>query len=272
MADDADEAARLGLPLAKINGDPLTIYYFEAAAARLAPEERLALSSETGKERFLHELVTERLQAEEAVRRGYDKHAAVQALLKKKLASMMEIVIGYPVREMVPSEDELRHYFEAHPSEFQTPEMMRARHMVFKDRKKAREVLQMLLVKKPSEERFLGGGKKGLDMGFFPRPEARTKGDLKTVPALAKAAFTLEKDGDIYPELISSRHGYHILMRTGHREAEHKTFEEVRQRGLVSAYKAALRDQKVEEGIEALKKRYPVVIHEEVLEEVRFDP
>ena len=133
LADDAEEAAeageaaRLRLPLAQINGKPITIYYFEAAAARLERPERHALASPSGKEAFLNELITTRLQAEEAIRRGYDRHETVQALLRKKLASMMEIVIRSPVDGLEPSEDELRLYYEQHLDEFQRPEMMRAR-------------------------------------------------------------------------------------------------------------------------------------------------
>ena len=272
LANDDTEAARLGLPVADINGKPMTIYYFEAAAKRLSRAERAALTSEAGKLAFLNELIADRVQADEAVRRGYNRHETVQVLLKKKLATMMKIVIELPVEEMVPSEEELRQYYNQHLDDYHRPAWCRASHMVFEDEKEAKRVLHMLLTRKPSEEGFRGVGKQVLDMGYFRRPEEQQTGDAKTLPQLAEAAFALEEDGEIYPELIHSEQGYHILMRKGYRPAIVISFERANGRGFEIKFKRALKRQKLKEAIESLKKKYPVVIHEKALMEVVIDP
>jgi parvulin-like peptidyl-prolyl isomerase len=265
LADDSAEIARRALPLVKIDGKPLTIFFFEEAAKRRNPA---ALASEAARAEFLDELIDEILLADEATRRGYDRHEEVQTLYKKTLASIMRIVIETPIDAVEPSEQELREYYDSHLDKYHRPAWVRAKHRVFEDEQAARRVLRELLENKPTE----ANGDEWLDTGYFRRPKDGEKGDADVLPQLAEAAFTLKKDGEVFSSLIRSAKGLHILMRTDYRPAIIISFEKAKRRGLADDYRRTLKRQTFEDTLELLKKRYPVEIDEAALMEVVIVP
>jgi peptidyl-prolyl cis-trans isomerase C len=117
----------------------------------------------------------------------------------------------------VPSAEECRRYYEAHPEQFTRGERVSARHILFQVtprvsvpalRARAESVLAEL---RRDPGRF----------GFFAReysncPSAQHGGDLgelsrgATVPEIETALFNGAYVG-IYPQLVKSRFGFHIL-------------------------------------------------------------
>jgi peptidyl-prolyl cis-trans isomerase C len=81
---------------------------------------------------------------------------------------------------------------------------------------------------------------------------------------VAKAAFTLKEVGDIYPELVKTEAGYHIIKLTGKRKELARTLDQARRpiqhrlwrerrEAAVEAFVKSLRDKaKVEENWAAL--------------------
>lgn len=96
------------------------------------------------------------------------------------------------------------------------------------------------LAKKYSED---GSAQSGGDLGFF--------GKGKMVPEFEKAAFSLNK-GEIYPEVVETQFGYHIIKKTDEQE---KTFDEVK-----DSLKQQLVLEKQNALIEKLTKEYNVEI------------
>lgn len=96
------------------------------------------------------------------------------------------------------------------------------------------------LAKKYSED---GSAQTGGDLGFF--------GKGKMVPEFEKAAFSLNK-GEIYPEVVETQFGYHIIKKTDEQE---KTFDEVK-----DSLKQQLVLEKQNALIEKLTKEYNVEI------------
>ncbi len=96
------------------------------------------------------------------------------------------------------------------------------------------------LAKKYSEDTSsqLGG-----DLGFF--------GKGKMVPEFEKAAFSLNK-GQIYPKVVKTQFGYHIIKKTDEKE---KTFDEVK-----DSLKEQLVLEKQNKLIEKLSKEYNVEV------------
>ena len=123
-------------------------------------------------------------------------------------------------REVVtpsPTEEECRRYYDAHPREFESGDLVHARHILFQVtpsvripelRARAEQTLNELL-REP--ERFAAvaaemsncpSGQHGGNLGQIGR------GD--TVPEFEKAIFRLEPTG-LLRELVKTRHGFHIV-------------------------------------------------------------
>lgn len=88
---------------------------------------------------------------------------------------------------------------------------MRASHILVKKYQMANEILDQ--VKNGSDFKNLAKNfsecpsrKKGGDLGFFTKEQM--------VPAFSKAVMKLKK-GELYPEPVKTKFGYHIIKRTG---------------------------------------------------------
>ncbi len=137
------------------------------------------------------------------------EEAAVEQAIEELLA-----------REVVtpsPTDEECRRYYDAHPREFESGELVHARHILFQVtpsvripeiRARAEQTLNELL-RQP--ERFASlaaemsncpSGQHGGNLGQIGR------GD--TVPEFEKAVFRLGPTG-LLRELVKTRHGFHIV-------------------------------------------------------------
>jgi peptidyl-prolyl cis-trans isomerase C len=141
------------------------------------------------------------------------------------VASTEEAVIEQAIEELLarevvtptPAEEECRRYYDAHPREFDSGDLVHARHILFQVtpsvriseiRARAEQTLNELL-REP--ERFAAvavkmsncpSGQHGGNLGQIGR------GD--TVPEFEKAIFRLGPTG-LLRELVKTRHGFHIV-------------------------------------------------------------
>jgi peptidyl-prolyl cis-trans isomerase C len=279
-AGAAEDDARLALPAAKIDGVSITLGYLESTAQRQSPLLRKELGDKEKRKEFLEKLINMELLATEAKRRGYDKHEEVETVLKNQLASLMHRRIADGIKEEDPTEDAMHKYYEKHIDNYKKPEKMRARHILISDKQKAEDLLADTLKKKPSQYEFrrlaqensedeatrLRGG----DLTFFSRPADKRDGDPDVEPEVAEAAFKIKENGEIYPELVKSAKGHHLVMRTGHRQKMDMSFDDAKDR-LTLLVKRDQRKNKVEAAIDALKNEFPVTLHEENLKDVVID-
>jgi peptidyl-prolyl cis-trans isomerase C len=129
----------------------------------------------------------------------------------------IEEVLAREVAVPSPTEDECRRYYDAHPQEFQSGDLVHARHILFQVtpavripeiRARAEQTLNELL-RKP--ERFAAtaaefsncpSGQHGGNLGQISR------GDM--VPEFERALFRLGPTG-LLPELVKTRYGFHIV-------------------------------------------------------------
>jgi peptidyl-prolyl cis-trans isomerase C len=162
-----------------------------------------------------------------------DELSAARELLRQRAvavgfldaASSEEAVIEQAIEELLapevvtptPTEEECRRYYGAHPREFDSGDLVHARHILFQVtpsvripeiRARAEHTLNELL-REP--ERFAAvaaemsncpSGQHGGNLGQIGR------GD--TAPEFEKALFRLEPTG-LLQELIKTRHGFHIV-------------------------------------------------------------
>jgi len=279
-ADDDARKARLALKIAEIDGRPLTLDYLESAAEKQSPIIRKSLLEADKRREFLDKLINMELLAAEAAKRGYDEHAEVTSVRKNQLASLMHKHIADSILEAEPSDEEMRKYYEEHSDSYNKPEKVRARHIQIADEQKAKKLLEDILAKKPSQYEFRRMAQdssedeatrlRGGDLTFFPRTAERTEGDPEVPEPVVEACFALKENGDVHPALVKSERGFHIVMRTGHRDRMSLSFEDAKER-LALLVRREKRKGDVEAAIDALEDRFEVTLHEENLKDVVID-
>jgi peptidyl-prolyl cis-trans isomerase C len=154
------------------------------------------------------------LLRQRAVERGLLRADATDA---KEIAAAIELLLSDEVRVPSPDGAECRRYYDAHPKEFQSGDMVHVRHILFQVtpsvpvpqlRARAEQTLTELL-REP--DRFdaeasrlsnCPSGKQGGNLGQIGR------GD--TVPEFEQALFKRGPTG-ILRELVKTRYGFHIV-------------------------------------------------------------
>ncbi|MDI7248427.1 MAG: peptidylprolyl isomerase [Bacillota bacterium] len=127
-------------------------------------------------------------------------------------------------KDVTINEDEIKKYYDEHKDEFKEPEQVKARHILVKDEKTAKDIEKQLaagadfaeLAKAKSEDP--GSKDKGGDLGYFGR------GAMD--PAFEKAAFSLKIGETSGP--VKSSFGYHIIRVEDRKPERIPPLEEVR--------------------------------------------
>lgn len=140
------------------------------------------------------------------------------------------------------SEDEMKKYYEEKKDSFNTPEKVKASHILIKagesrDKEAAKKLAAQVaeearksakdmgsfakLAEKYSEDP--GSKKRGGDLGYF----ERTEEGGKMVKEFSDGAFALKEIGDI-SDPVESEFGFHVIKLTGRKEKVEKTFEDVK--------------------------------------------
>jgi peptidyl-prolyl cis-trans isomerase C len=242
-----------------------------------APEQRRAL---------LRAWVDSELLAAEARARGLDRDPAVRHAITSQLARQLESELRGQVQPPVITEAEVERYYNEHRAEYDTPEQVRASHIVTGSRAQAERILAEArahasddsfwreLARRESADaatRDIGG-----DLGFFTQDGGQT-----VPPEVARAAFALRNPGDVSPQVVESAHGgpghgpgFHVVRFVARREALHRTLDEVRRPIRNRLWRErfdAAQDEAVRSLIQRLRREARVTIDEGALAQVRLD-
>jgi foldase protein PrsA len=122
------------------------------------------------------------------------------------------------------SDKDKKDYYEKNKSQFGSPEKVKAKHILVKDEKTAKDLISKInsgsdfdkLAKEFSTD--TGSKDKGGDLGFF------TKGQM--VPEFENATWSL-KNEQMTNKAVKSQFGYHIIKRTGFEPAKLDPFKKV---------------------------------------------
>jgi peptidyl-prolyl cis-trans isomerase C len=218
--------------------------------AEIASAQRPPMTVEEFKEK-LKELGEDYDAVKQEIRKG----VAFQKLMDAQLAGRIDITV-----------EDANQYYQKNRQRFNEPEQARASHILIKPadtadpnadpneagakaKAKAEELLEQIkagsdfaeLAKANSD---CPSAENGGDLGFFSRG--------RMVPPFETAAFALEV-GQV-SDIVETRFGYHIIKVTDHKDAVHKTFEQVKdeimqqlmqikQRELVGQFLESLRAQ-----------------------------
>jgi peptidyl-prolyl cis-trans isomerase C len=171
------------------------------------------------------------------------------------------------------TEEDARKYYDENPEDFETPEQIRASHILIKPelvdpnanpntdpneaKAKAREKAEDLLkqIKEGADFAELAkshsacpSAPKGGDLGFFPRGQ--------TVQEFENVAFELEI-GQI-SEIVETEYGYHIIKATDHKDASTIPFEQTKDNIIIQLTQQK-QSELAEEYIDTLKAEANIV-------------
>jgi len=262
------------LPLVVIGDTTVTLGEFAAQIAEKSPYLRARYASPERRRELLDELVKFELLAKEASRRGLDKSEEVERAKKQVMVQqMMKAEFEDKVKLSDITDQEIEAYYKAHPEEFNKPAQVRASQIVVRDEAKAKRLIKQVqensdearfrqLVSELSEDPETKA--RGGDLQFFSKPAERTPTDPPLPDAVAEAAFTLEKPGDVYPTPVKTPQGFHVVRLTSKRKALSRTLDHARRmiqnklwrerrEVAVNSFMATLRERaKVEENVALL--------------------
>jgi len=192
-----------------------------------SPYLRARYTTPERKREFLDHLVELELLVEEATRRGYrDRPEVIEARREALITELLRVEVDETLDPSSIDDAAVRAFYESHPEDFHQPEQMRASHILFADRAAATRALRrlraaqgdMALFRRLATELSADAATKaqGGDLRFFSRPPEDEAAAWSGPPrAVARAAFTLTKNGDVYDEVVESRDGFHVVARGG---------------------------------------------------------
>ncbi len=267
--------------LAKIGDHTITVGEFAEEIANKGPFLRTRYNSPERRRELLDQLVRFELLAQEADARGFDDAPEVQRTQKQILIRRF-LKQEYEDRIQVTdiTDEQVRAYYEAHPTEFHQPEQVRISHIVFARESDATRVLRQIQAS-PTDVRLFRQLAEQFDtdpathdrfgdVGFFSRPEEH-RSDEPEVPAeVATAAFAMETIGAVFPTVVHTTRGYEILKLTGRRAALARSLEES-SRPIRNRLWRERRESEIEALVVRLTAEADVEEHLDLLDQIHID-
>jgi parvulin-like peptidyl-prolyl isomerase len=226
-----------GATVAKIGDRVVTAAQLKKALAGVPAFELAALgSTKTGiLAKYLDEaIVREELLAQAAKKKGALDDRSVQLAMNKALAgALVRKEIGALGGKEAITAEEVKAYYDAHGSEYKTPERVRIWHIVTADKASAEAALAKVKADPTREgwpkivsETSLDPNTKmsSGDLGFVSADAKTTEPKVVVPKEVAAAAFAL-KDGEISAAPVQSSAGWHVLWRKGSAPAITRSLE-----------------------------------------------
>ncbi|MEW6326118.1 MAG: peptidylprolyl isomerase [Thermodesulfobacteriota bacterium] len=234
----ADKSAKNDKIVAKVGKQVLTAEALGQRVNSLPPEyQKMIRQNPQFRQSLIDRWVQISLLSQEARARKLDRDRAIAEKINELVDTVLaqEFVTKYVFDKIKVTDKEINNYYSEHKTEFEDPEMVKARHILAKvpaeakpdDWVAAETRIRGIKKRLDGGEDFAavaqdssedpGSKDKGGDLGFFPRGQM--------VPEFEKAAFAL-KTGEV-SEPIKTAFGYHIIKVEDRKEAKTKAFEEV---------------------------------------------
>ena len=258
-----------GKTIAEFGGVKLGDKYIKTYVDNLNDYLKARYNTPERKEELMTKIVEGELVAMKAIKDGALNDPILLSQVKNTIAryysgTKMKVQIEESLKV---SEDEMKKYYEEKKDTFNTPEKVKASHILVKitesrDKEAARKLAEKIaaeaeksakemgsfakLAEKYSEDE--GSKKRGGDLGYF----QRTEEGGTMVKEFSDGAFALQNVGDI-SKPVESEFGFHIIKLTGKKEKVEKTFEDVKL-NIENTLKTEKRKTAYENMIESYKK------------------
>jgi peptidyl-prolyl cis-trans isomerase C len=272
----AQTEAELGQVLASINGVDITVGEFQERINRQSPYVRARYTSTEQKREFLDNLIRFEVLAQEAKRKGLDKDPDVVRTMKQvMIQKLMKDQFENSISPDDISEADMKAYYDDNTAEYNKPEEVRVSAIILDKKASADKVAKEAhgeagssnkgfreLVAKYSidnDTKIRGG-----DLRYF------TADNTELPVAVVKAAFELQRTGDVAGPIHGEDGRFYIIKQTGHRKAVAKTFEQVKRQIQNRLYRER-RTKSQKDFVEGLKKAAKIEVNDGNLEKVQID-
>jgi len=189
---------------------------------QLQPEQR---------KKVIDQAIERKLLAKEAIKSGIEKDSEFKKsleVIKSDLA--LEIWMKRVYEKIKVSEADAKAYFDKNKDKFIKPETAKARHIVVKTEKEAKDIIAELkdLSGEALSKKFIAlaktkstgpSGKNGGDLGWFNKKQM--------VAAFSTAAFGQGK-GEVTKTPVKTQFGYHVILTEDKKGGEKVKFEEAK--------------------------------------------
>ncbi len=307
---EEDVERRSGV-LAKIGEISITVGEFEDHLNKQGPFRRVQYSAPEKRQEFLDQMIDWELQAQHAQKQGHGDDPSVADQLKRVMSSLLlRREVDDQVRPEDVTGEEMHGYYDEHLTTFKRPERVRAYHIVISEQEKAQSLLDRLLEEGVDTREFRRLARemsedpvtkrRGGDLRYFTKSADRREGDPEVNEDLVKATFKLldmrreaqsrasdAKAGaklkraprrgkvpgfnPIFPKLVQTPQGYHIVRFMGHRDAVNREFEDVERQIRNRIWREKLQKSR-EDFIGNLREKHKVVMHEDHMDLVKITP
>ena len=260
--------------LAQVGDRTITVGELADRLASQSPYLRARFESPERRKELLDNLVRSELLVYEAKRRGYgDRPEIIRARRNAMIQQLVKKEVDEPLEALVITDEEIQEVYDANPLEFDRPGQVRASDIFIEHRARANKLLARAkkadlasfrkLAREESEDEKtkVNGG----DLQFF-----EATGEGEPAAAIRTAAFSLDKVGAVYPELIEEGNGFHIIMLTGKRAALKRTYEQAK-RAIRHKLTRERKDAAMEALTERLRKEVEVEVDYDVLKSIEVD-
>ncbi len=275
--------------IASVGAIKITQTELERRLAELSPLSRARYQNPERRQELVETLIRFELLAGEALKQGHGDHPEVKLAYKQ---AMVRELLKNEVRDLVKigdiSEQEISAYYQEHLDKYQSPELVKASHILLATKAEAEAKLKELklhISANPKQARQRFGdfasqhstdaetrARRG-DLQYFDQ-EGQLHGERRFPQSsppkvIAQAAFTLTRVGDISEQVIQSEQGWHILMRTGGKRAFKRELKEVQTEIRNTLFR--LRKAKaLENYVKALKDKATIKINHEALKSLKL--
>jgi len=248
--------------LARVRGRKIKLEEFQERIAGIPSYYRGFLATQNGKKELLDGMIAEVMLIQKAKEEGLHRREEIKRRLKnvEDRVLMEAMVQELQKGRIAVSDEEVKDYFEKNKEQFTNPEQVRVSHILVRRESEAREILNELgegasfekLAQKYSIDSITAP--RGGDLGYISRGEM--------IPVFEKAAFALEKKGDI-SEIIETQFGYHLVKLTDRKKVDKKTPEEIDYE-----IRTKMQNEKLDRLMEKYKKELMVSINYDLLDKV----
>jgi peptidyl-prolyl cis-trans isomerase C len=274
-----EQAAKV---VAKVGDREITVGDVTERINHLSPYIRRRWAAPERRKEFLQKLIRVELLSQEAERLGIRDDPEVQRTVKQVMIRMM--VKNDLEKELLPTsidEERLKKAYQEDHDKYHRPAQVRASQIVVESEAEAKKLIAEL--KKHSDDRryFRERAKalsidqktkdRGGDLGYFSEPEKRREDEPEVPGAVARAAWSLKKVGEIADEPVETEAGFHVVKLTNKKPEMNRSFESVK-RLIENRLLREERKEKMDEFVDKLRSEAKIDIIEENLEKVKIEP
>ncbi len=218
---------------------------------RVLPGADFSTLTNEQKSQIVSQAIERKLLAKEALKQGADKDPEYKRALEKiKKDLALEFWMKKRFESIKVSDKEAKDFYNKNRDKFKKDAQLKARHILLKSEKEAKEVIKEIKNSKNKLEKFIElaksksigpSGENGGDLGWFERAQM--------VPEFSEAAFKLKK-GEFTKTPVKTQFGYHVIMVEDKKPKSTAPFSEVK-----NMIKENLRMEKFQKSMKELSNR-----------------